>query len=128
MYTIEVESSFEQMWRYNTIIMCGGYASAPSSEQLYVVSSKDIISDIENPIECQPDNYALPRRVILEAKAADNIRVIVYIVPHTLPLGRDVEQLPPFDAEVKIQCGTEVVYNTTHKVNQWGGASIEIKL
>ncbi len=128
MYKIDVESDFEQLWRYNTIVMCGGYDSPPSSQQLYVVSSKDIISDIENPIECEPVGYTLPRRVTLEAEAADHIRVIVYVIPHTLPLGREVEHYPSFDVDVKISRMGESIYHATHNVNQWGGASIEIKL
>ncbi|MFI3282523.1 MAG: hypothetical protein SNG10_03230 [Rikenellaceae bacterium] len=128
MYLIEVENSYEQLWRYNTIVMCGGYSPSPENAELYVVSTEDIISQIETPIEGEPAGYKLPRRVNLEAAAADHIRVIVYLVAHTLPLGREVSMSPAFDLEVKISKDSEVVYNTTHKVNQWGGASIEIKL
>ncbi|MFR9602282.1 MAG: hypothetical protein SNG02_00230 [Rikenellaceae bacterium] len=128
MYTIEVESSFEQMWRYNTIVMCGGYGPAPSSEQLYVVSKEDIISDIENLIECEPKGYELPRKVTLEAEAAAAIRVIIYVVPHTLPLGREVDNFPPFDLYVRITKKSKSIYAAIHEVNQWGGASIEINL
>ncbi len=126
MYTIEVESSYEQLWRYNMIVMCGGFSA--TSESLYVVSQRDIISDIENPIECEPDGYTLPRRVSLRAAKADNIRAIVYVVPHTLPIGRDVDQNPAFDALVTITKSGKEIYRNIHKVNQWGGASIEIKI
>ncbi|MFI3292187.1 MAG: hypothetical protein SNG27_01205 [Rikenellaceae bacterium] len=126
MYLIEVESSFEQLWRYNTIVMCGGYSA--TSEQLYVVSQEDIISPEDSPIESEPEGYELPRRVSLKGDKADNIRAIIYVVPHILPLGRGVEESPDFDLEIKISKGKKIIYNTTHQVNQWGGASIEIKL
>ncbi len=128
MYDIEVESSFEQFWRYNTIIMCGGFSSAPSEEQLYVVSQKDIISEIGEPTEQKASDFKSPHLTTLSAPKADHIRTIIYIVPHTLPLGREVESCPPFDVDIKISKNKEVIYQVTHKVNQWGGASIEIKL
>ncbi len=126
MYTIEVECSYEQLWRYNTIIMCGGFST--KDEQLYVESTKDIISDVENTIECAPADFELPRKVTLRVDKADHIRAIIYVIPHILPLGRDVDENPPFDIEVTITKGTKKIYATPHQVNQWGGASIEIKL
>ncbi len=126
MYTIEVESSYEQLWRYNTIIMCGGFSR--NDEQLYVVSAKYIISDTENPIDSEPEGFTLPRRVELNAESADHIRAIIYITPHTLPLGRVVEQNPSFDVKVIITKEQNQIYSKLHPVNQWGGASIEIKL
>ncbi|MFI3302075.1 MAG: hypothetical protein SNH35_04460 [Rikenellaceae bacterium] len=126
MYTIEVKSSFEQLWRYNTIIMCGGFS--PDDELLYVVSTKDIISDMENPIESAPADFTLPRSVMLNADDAEHIRTIIYITPHTLPLGREVKENPPFDVDVTITKDLKNIYSSKHQVNQWGGASIEIKL
>ncbi len=126
MYKIEVECSYEQLWRYNTIIMCGGFSG--SEESLYVVSKEDIISDTEHPIESEPSDFVLPRRVELTAESADHIRAIIYVVPHTLPLSRDVDECPPFDVEVTITNGVKKIYSSTHPVNQWGGASIEIKI
>ncbi len=126
MYLIEVESGYEQLWRYNTIIMCGGYSA--TSEQLYVSSQEDIISPLDNPIDCMPEGYKLPHKVSLKTSKADNIRAIIYVVPHILPLGKDVDAFPDFDLDVKITKGKKIIYSTTHQVNQWGGASIEIKL
>ena len=34
----------------------------------------------------------------------------------------------PFDLKVSVTADGETVYDVTHKVNQWGGASIELKL
>ncbi len=128
MYTIEVKSSFEQVWRYNTMIMCGGYSALPEEKELYVVSERDIVSEIENRIECEPSGFELPHRLILTAEEADHIRVIIYYVPHTLPLGKEVENRTPFDVDVKISREGEVIYKKVHQINQWGGASIEIKI
>lgn len=34
----------------------------------------------------------------------------------------------PFGLKVSVTADGETVYDVTHKVNQWGGASIELKL
>ncbi len=126
MYSIDVESSYEELWRYNIIVMCGGYSA--SQERLYVTSQEDIISPVGSSLDCEPEGYKLPHVVSLNAAKADNIRAIIYLVPHTLPRGKEVAAYSDFDLEVTVTRGKKIIYQSTHKANQWGGASIEIKL
>ncbi len=125
-YKIDVESSFESIWRYNIFLMCGGDDS--QGEKLYVVSSQDVVADeghevVEPPLGCQ-----LPRKLSLESEDAESIRVILYIVPHTLPTVRDISQTPPFEMSVTIKHCGEQIYHRVHLVDQWSGDSIEINL
>lgn len=128
MYTIEVISSFEEYWRYNTILMCGGYSD--TGEELYVVSQKDVIAEVGDEIRLAPKGYTSPRVTVLECEECDNIRLMVYMVPNTLPKGSKarIENFPPFDATIIIRRGDELIYDEIITVNQWSGISKEIKI
>ncbi len=118
MYRIETKCSFEELYRYSTTIMCGGYSS--SSKELYVVSAKDSAS--------MGEEFSLPQITTLETRAADNIRVEIYVVPHTLSDERRVTGADPFELDVKITRKGKIIHSQNYPVNRWGGASIEIKL
>ncbi len=118
MYRIETKCSFEELYRYTTTIMCGGYTS--SGEELYVTSAKDAASVGEE--------FILPQITVLESSKADNIRVEIYVVPHTLSDNRNVFDADPFELEVTITRDGKTLHTHTYAVNRWGGASIEIKL
>ncbi|MFI3319973.1 MAG: hypothetical protein SNH01_04195 [Rikenellaceae bacterium] len=126
MYKIEVETQFEESWRYNLVVMCGGYTA--SAKQLYVVSTEDTIAEIEDFQTTKPDGYTLPRQLSLKAKRADNIRALVYVIPHTPPANRDIEEFAPFEMSIKIARDGKEIYSQIHDINQWSGSSIEIKL
>ncbi len=126
MYKLEVETHFEDSWRFNLVLMCGGYT--PSAEQLYVVSVEDVVAEIEEFQTSKPEGYKLPRKLSLKAKKADNIRALVYIIPHTPPATRDIEEFAPFEMSIKISRDGEEIYSQIHDINQWSGGSIEVKL
>ena len=118
MYTIRVTCSYDELYRYNTVVMCGGYDSA--QEELYVVSARDEAS--------QGGEFALPQITTLTADRAENLRIVVYLVAHTLPENLNVEELNPFEVDIKVTKGGKEIYHKPHEVNPWGGAAIEIKL
>ncbi len=52
----------------------------------------------------------------------------VYIVPHTLPETRDIGDVAPFDVRLRIGYASVSVGDMRYRINQWSGASLEIKL
>ncbi len=130
MYRVEIISHYEELWRYNMIIMCGGYNTL--SEQLYVVGCDRITSEeFQTGATTQldpPPNYNPSEPLILECKNADSIHAIIYVIAHTLPEDRMVENSPPFALQVKIYSDEKELYVQEHQVNQWGGATINIKI
>ncbi len=131
MYSIEVSSDFSELWRYNIFATCGGFDSAGGS--LYVVgkemiSSEEIQTDII-PLPAPPDSFDPKSMTItLEAEAAASIKIIVYVVAHTLPESRIVEDSPPFNTLITVQRDGKEIYRDIHKVNQWGGMTANIKI
>ncbi|MFI3259102.1 MAG: hypothetical protein R3Y16_03300 [Rikenellaceae bacterium] len=130
MYKIGVKSDYEELYRYNLVITCAGYDA--QGEQLYVTGVEKIYSEEFNetfgvlpPI---PLDFIVGESLTLECETAEKIHVIVYVVTTSLPKSRLVDDSPPFDLEIRVERDSETIYELTHQVNQWGGASINIKL
>lgn len=126
MYNIELVSRSEDFWRYNLIVMCAGYN--PAGEQLFVVSNEDTVAEVGADLGSAPSGYKLPRVMNLEVPAADNLRMLIYVIPHVLPPSRVIADYPPFDLEVVTTKHGEVVHSSVEQINQWGGASIQIDI
>lgn len=130
MYRIELKCNFEELWRYNSVITCGGYDA--TREQLYVSSVERMTSSefhsgatvsLNPPMD---QSYREP--LLLECDDAESIEIHIYIVPHTLPLDRIIDNSPPFIATVTVVRGDEHIYSEDIEVNQWGGVSLKLIL
>lgn len=125
-FNIQIRSSFKELWRYNIAISCGCFTE--EGAEPVVVSEQRNIAPVGANLGGAPDGFKLPVEMKLTTPASERIVAYIYIIPHTLPAGRDIDERHPFDLKVKVSADGEVVYNTQHKVNQWSGTSIEIKL
>ena len=52
----------------------------------------------------------------------------VYIIPHTLPADNDIDATRPFDIELRISCNGRRIRSEKRRINQWSGASIELRV
>ncbi len=131
MFLIEVSSDFQELWRYNIFATCGGFDAMGKS--LYVVgeemvSSEEIQKEIV-PLPAPPDNFDPKSMTLrLETKDATAIKIIIYVVAHTLPHDRIVEDSPPFNCLITVSRESCEIYRDIHKVNQWGGVTVNINL
>ena len=50
------------------------------------------------------------------------------MIPHTLPRDNEIGGHPPFPLQVRIRYGDRTVLDKEYSINQWGGASIELKV
>ncbi len=130
MYTIDVWSDFEELFRYNILLTCAGFDAA--DEQLYVVGCERVYNETITtkivPTPPPPEGFETGEVLSLEAGEAERIHIILYVITNTLPARRQISDFPPFDIQVRVTKEGGVIYDTTHKVNQWGGESINIKL
>ena len=55
-------------------------------------------------------------------------RLYIYVIPHTLPRDNEIGGHPPFPLQVRIRYGDRTVLDKEYSINQWGGASIELKV
>lgn len=125
-FNIQIRSTYAEIWRYNIAISCGCTDSAGNVVE--VVGEQDNIAPVGSNLKVAPDGFTLPREVRLSTPETEGIVAYIYIVPHTLPAQRDIAESEPFKLSVKVSAGRDTIYNVVHKVNQWSGTSIELKL
>ena len=126
-FTIDIHSGFAELWRYNISAMCGGFDA--SGERCDFVSAASDVAPVGANLKEPPAEAAGPRDLRISTAECDSIVAYVYVIPHTLPVSRDVDDFRPFTLDVKVSASDgSVLYDVAHKVNQRSGASIEIKL
>ena len=67
-------------------------------------------------------------RASLETGPCDHLLLYIYIVPHTLPAGNDIGDTTPFEVEIRIAYGGRRLRAEKRLINQWSGASIEMRV
>ena len=70
----------------------------------------------------------LHRSLTLETVPCERIVLYIYVIPHTLPRDNEIGGHPPFPLQVRIRYGDRTVLDKEYSINQWGGASIELKV
>ena len=52
----------------------------------------------------------------------------LYLIPHTLPAGNDIDTTRPFEIELRISYAGRLLRTERRAINQWSGASIELRV
>lgn len=125
-FQVKVSSSYAELWRYNMVVMGGGFDA--KGERVDFASVRSEIAPVGTNLSEAPEGVDKSRRLSITLNDSENIAAYVYLIPHTLPLNRDIEATQPFDLKVEVLRDKESIYKATHKINQWSGASIELKL
>ena len=63
-----------------------------------------------------------------ETAACDHLLLYIYIVPHTLPAGNDIADTQLFEITLRIAYGGKVLRSEKRLINQWSGASVEMRV
>ena len=125
-FKIELKSRYDEWWRYNADLMCGCFDA--DDNRIGFVSTASDMADVGANLKGRPDNLPATRSVVLETPPCDHLVLYVYIIPHTLPAGNDIDSTRPFEAEIRITRGGRLLHSEKRAINQWSGASIELKV
>ena len=125
-FKISVRSNFAELWRYNIVVTCGAFDAA--GEQIEVTTSESSVASIEDAAGGAADVAEVSRDVKLTTVPCESIKAYVYLMPHKLPSAKSPDDTPTFGVRVKVKADDEQIYNVVHSVNQWSGATIELKL
>lgn len=124
-FQISVRSNFAELWRYNIVVTCGTFDAA--GEQIEVTTKESSVASIVEGGGVA-DVADVSRDVKLTTGLCESIKAYVYLMPHKLPSAKSPEDTPTFGVRVKVKADDEQIYNVVHSVNQWSGATIELKL
>lgn len=125
-YTIEVSSRYGEWWHYNVELMCGCFDAAEQRTGFATASSE--VADVGANLTERPAEIAPARTVRLTAEPCDHLVLYIYIIPHTLPRGNDIDATTPFEIEIRIACDGRRIRTEKRRINQWSGASIEMRI
>lgn len=124
-FKISVRSNFAELWRYNIVVTCGAFDAA--GEQIEVTTKESSVASIVGGGGVA-DVVDVSRDVKLTTGPCESIKAYVYLMPHKLPSAKSPDDTPAFGVRVKVKADDEQIYNVVHSVNQWSGATIELKL
>ncbi len=125
-FTLEVTSRDSGWWRYNVALMCGCFDAA--DQRTGFASAATHAAEVGSNFAQRPDNIRPDHTTTLETPPCDHLIFYIYVVPHTLPVGREIDSTKPFDIELKISYNGRQLRSEKHTINQWSGASIELKI
>lgn len=125
-YTIRLRCGFAELWRYNMAVECAGFG--PAGERVCFVAAQSVVAPVGAGLRSEPASPKHPRELTVTTEPCDSITAYVYVITNTQPASRVVKDSPPFDLKVRIAADGDTVYDAVHKINQWGGTTIEIKL
>ena len=124
-FKVSVTSSFEELWRYNIVLVCE--LCSAEGGRIDFLSKDSTIAPVGSNMVAPPTDYDTDRKMCCECGEGDHLNILLYIVPHTLPLTNDLYQIKPFSVVVKVEAEKKVVLNQAFEVNQWSGENIALK-
>lgn len=125
-FTIEISSRYEGWWRYNVALMCGCFDTA--GNRTGFASAEAHVADVGSNLREKPAGIPGDGRASLETGPCDHLLLYIYIVPHTLPAGNDIGDTAPFEVEIRIAYSGRRLRAEKRLINQWSGASIEMRV
>lgn len=125
-FKIELKSRSEVWWHYNADLMCGCFDA--DDNRIGFASTASDVAGVGSNLTERPTDIPAARSVVLETPPCHHLVLYVYIIPHTLPAGNDIDSTRPFEAEIRISRGGRLLRTEKRAINQWSGASIELKV
>ena len=125
-FKVEITSDFADFLRYNVAVTCGCFAE--NDERIAFVSAEDTIAPVGSALVAAPKGRDAKRVISFETDECHHLQMYIYLIPYTTPTGRDIGDYKPFALDVRVMRGRRVVLKEQYSVNQWSGASIELKI
>lgn len=123
-FVVTVSSRFEQLWRYNIVLVCE--LCDADGERIDYLSQESTVAPVGSNLTAPPAGYSAERTLRLESDEGDYINILVYVVPNTLPATDDIYVTKPFPLIIKVERGDEVIVSCAYDINQWSGDNIAL--
>ncbi len=125
-FKVSVSSDFEQLWRYNIVLVCE--LCSDKDERIDYLSKESWVASVGSNLDAAPSDYSADRTLTITTAEGEYINILVYVLPHTLPTTNDIIKTKPFSLFVKVERDeNEALVNQVFKINQWSGDNIAIE-
>lgn len=125
-FVIELTCRYDGWWRYNVEMMCAAFDAA--GRRVGFGSVRSQIAEAGAELREIPRGVEAPARLRLESVPCDHALLYLYVIPHTLPRDNRIGASEPFDVTLRISYDGRLLRTERHRVNQWGGASLHLRL
>lgn len=125
-FKIELSSAYDGWWRYNTALMCGCFDA--EGRRTGFASAGSHVADVGSNLAAKPAEIEPRRTTSLATGPCDHLILYAYIVPHTLPSAGDIDAAKPFEVTLSISCDGKPLRSEKLQINQWSGASVEMRV
>ena len=125
-FTIEVTSRYDGWWRYNVALMCGCFDAA--NQRIGFATAESAVAPAGADLTERPADIPADRSAVLETMPCAHLLLYLYIIPHTLPAGNDIDATRPFEIELRISYAGRLLRTEKRAINQWSGASVEMRI
>lgn len=125
-YQVELRCSYKEWWRYNATL-AAEMRDAAGNRTGYTIAEQRI-AEVGANLPERPANVKVHSTLSITTSPCAELRLFLFVVPHTLPIDNSIEQSAPFSVTLRFSCDGEVVRTEQLAINQWGGASHEISI
>ena len=125
MFKVSVSSRFEELWRYNIVVVCE--LCSAEGERIEYNSAESTIAPVGSNLIAPPADYPTNRELKVECGDGDHLNILVYVIPHTLPTSDDISMTKPFPLTIKVERDGGALLNEVFEINQWSGDNITLK-
>ena len=125
-FKVEVTSRYEGWWRYNVAMMAGCFDA--SEQRVGFATASSHVADPGADLREAPPGIEPGRKAVLTSGPCDHLLLYLYLVPHTLPRTDGIDETQPFEIEITVCCDGRRIEKLRRTINQWSGASIELKI
>ena len=125
-FKISVSSNFKELWRYNITVVCE--LCLANGERIEYKAEESYVAPVGANLSAAPKEYPASRTIVMESGDGDYLNILVYVVPHTLPITDEIFKTKPFALIVKAENESGVVLNQSFDINQWSGDNITLRV
>ena len=125
-YRIELRCNFPEWWRYNVEMM--GAAFDEEAQRIGFVTASSRIAEVGSNLPQRPEGVEVPTTLSLTTPPCHHARLFLYIIPHTLPAGNQIDESRPFEVTITHYVDGQKSHVESCTINQWSGASLCLDL
>ena len=123
-FNVTVSSRFEELWRYNLVLVCE--LCSADGERIEFYSKESSIAPVGSNLVVPPADYDSDRTLSCECGEGNHLNILLYVIPNTLPTSNDIYNTKPFPLTIKVKCDGDIVLNQVFSINQWSGENITL--
>lgn len=124
-FNITVSSRFEELWRYNIVVVYELCSS--DGERIEYKSQESFVAPVGSNLKTPPADYDSKRTIKMASKDGNYINLLIYVVPNTLPSTDEIARTKPFHLAVKVESDKNIILNQVFEINQWSGDNISLE-